>query len=1105
MQLPTPIPAQSHAASNQKEIETLLEINNITTLHISQSAAIQISSISQIIRKNARTLINLKIDGMVNEHVSENQSSELAAAINQCGDLKVLAIENFRVAFNKHVSHLTKCLEFLHKLEMLSFKGTYFGDEAKFIFYYLGKSSTIKTLNLESCALVTERIWGELCGWLRNNSSLLELNLGKAPIWHYPVYFLQIGLFYYKNNIHTLKWDVPSFEESETRFCNDREQTNWDNNPQITAGIEDNRAQLQHYLKTKRHHAGYERDCLAVEELKKYITDKNNPQPKNSLVFACKDDFRFRPYKMTAYIYQNRTTLQELVIQPRITEDNLSEINGQEFEDFVTALSHCTQLTTLKINGLKNVYSEDQWSVLLQAVATLPKLQYLSLSENYLGDAGAKALTTILDKDVLIELELISGLVSSTSFEQFSRALAQNTSLTQLELGNSPMMISWMNSLAKAMQARQTFAPLKMSWQNSPKNEMAQSIAMMCTSLARGDKKGYYETQRKLFFTQSSNLAAHWTAINKETTSYTKIKRGIGRTSKPVSGMEMLMLSAHSNPTENVLDCNAKTKEDLLPLLNAKNVRSITVLGQATLDYEIVIQIINNNKSTLTEISLDGSWVQFDIDKKTSEQLANAIKSCCLLEKLTIKNFNNSFKNNIVFFSSCLDLKHIRELSFQNTYLGRHSDLLFKHLANHNQLKKINLSNTALVLPSNWIALESALMKNACLEEITLGRTATRLHAVETMLNGIISSTSKVKVLNWNWLSLEAGEEFHWKSYKLVNWENDPKVNDDIEGLLKQVEKHGGTEQHLLTSAYRVAKIKFEHLMAYLADRANTEPQQDLTIEIHNEHDFDLNLLAARISLYSNSLRYLTIRMDSIEHHNPWNLHDKFEKFVQALKSCKKLKRFNFENMQGTFKNGHLTHILKALMELPDLYYLSLKKTYVGEAFIQDLANLIKQDQIQFLDLTLAGLISLRCIISLTNAISENTSLIKLILGKSPMTTLWLETLANGIRKRATKLDLEWTVSDIRVMQAQICAMVTDVVDKSYPQGTLRMLFDLFNKQTNHDIQKQWTALQQLSRPSANEESVVVLENSNEQNSSSKIVNKSSYGTMSPSSSLRPK
>lgn len=641
MQLPTPSLGQSHSATNKTELEILLQLSEIKTLSLSQNAAIEINLIIQLIQKNASSLVTLKIDGRLNEQVPKNQSLDLATAISQCSRLRILAIENFRAVFAEHVSYLTGCFENLPILNTLSFNGTYLGGTARTIFLHLSKATSLKRLHLENCALLSQGNMSVFAESLKKNTSLEEIYLGKATLTGDPAFYLKKGLMHYTNNIKIFRWEITSFSESEAQYSDDREQTNWNNDPHIANTIQQCRAELQNYHQTGNHSLLYdfERIFLDVQEAKKFIAEKNNSLPKKSLVFTCEDDFRYTPYKMTASIYQQRASLQELVIYPRMTKDYMVHVDKQQFNDFVTVISSCTQLRSLKICGLKNSYTENDWSLLLTAIASLPKLRSLSLNESYIGDEGSKALILILERNVLVELDLSSaGQVSG--FAHLSQALMLNSSLSRLELGDSPMMISWMNSLAKVMRKRHSMTPLKISWQCPSRNEMTASITDMGSRLAERNRKTEYETQSKSFISlPSSTLIAHWATINAPLSSYSNITHAIDKVSRARKDVPPPIQPEFMLNTHELVDCDAKNKDDLFTLLTAKNIGSISIYNQATLEYQMIIKIIHNNKDTLREISLDGSWVQSDIEQHESAQLANAIKSCSLLEKLVIQNF----------------------------------------------------------------------------------------------------------------------------------------------------------------------------------------------------------------------------------------------------------------------------------------------------------------------------------------------------------------------------------------------------------------------------------------------------------------------------------
>lgn len=523
-------------------------------------------------------------------------------------------------------------------------------------------------------------------------------------------------------------------------------------------------------------------------------------------------------------------------------------------------------------------------------------------------------------------------------------------------------------------------------------------------------------------------------------------------------------------PIQQSKEYSVRTPEELNTLLTVNNIASLEVAAKAMLEFSTIVKIITQNKSSLVKITFDGwSGGEFTVSSNDAELLANAVKSCTGLRSLTIKHFFNSFRENIKYFSQCLeDHPDLDELSFHNTYLGEYATGLFKKLETHQKLKTIHLSNTALIYRANWDQFAFALKNNSSLEKLILWRTATRLLAVSSVLDGIISSSNRIKSLQWDFQPLVESEELHWKSDKAVNWGGDKGRDVEVDNLLHQVEDYRRTGQHLLVSDYKVAEVKFRELKTFMSERKGP-PKTSLSVTISNEYNFSLALLTAKIALHSNNLSELNILMDSIESDNPWYSDQDFSNFIATLKKCVNLRQFKFEHMQGIFKSEQIGEILRVLCSFPQLQILSLKKTYIGPLGMKNLFALLQKNKITTLDLTLSGLIDNHCFRILAGAIESNTSLETITFENSPMTAMWLQILIEGIRRRSphTSLKIIWRKSEKEVMESQMRAMCSDLArDRRVTDTALANLMNdtlkIFYSQRSVDLTPSWLALQNL-------------------------------------------
>ncbi len=502
-------------------------------------------------------------------------------------------------------------------------------------------------------------------------------------------------------------------------------------------------------------------------------------------------------------------------------------------------------------------------------------------------------------------------------------------------------------------------------------------------------------------------------------------------------------------------------------LLTVRNIITLEISDEAILEFAMITRVITQNRDSLVTLTLNGGSREFTVSSEASEALAGAIQSCQNLRSLTIEHFFNSFRQHIKHFCLCLkDLPGLNELNFQNTFLGEYATDLLKIIETHTNLREVNLRNTALIYSANWYQVTTTLRNNSSLEVLDLIGNATRLLAVRSVIDGITSASNKIRSLKWCFLELAEGETLHWESDKRVNWQEDKARDAQLVSLLKRVETYRRTGEHLLISDYRIAKDSFAELMVLIAERNDPTSKTELTISISNEYNFNLALLTARIARHTKSLRELNIIVGSIENDNPRFCNQDFTKFINTIRSCTQLCELKLEHLQGTFKGESMAALLRAVASLPRLQVLSLDKTYVGPAGMNVLAELMRKNIITRLVLSLSGFVNNYCFEVLATAIQSNTSLETLILGKSPMTAMWVQILTQGVRTRNsnTPLLLVWTASEKDTMESQMLAMCDDLIDPN-EKGHLewrRRTLELYWVQRRVDLTPNWLELQRF-------------------------------------------
>lgn len=154
--------------------------------------------------------------------------------------------------------------------------------------------------------------------------------------------------------------------------------------------------------------------------------------------------------------------------------------------------------------------------------------------------------------------------------------------------------------------------------------------------------------------------------------------------------------------------------------------------------------------------------------------------------------------------------------------------------------------------------------------------------------------------------------------------------------------------------------------------------------------------------------------------------HSDIDALVYEIERCPRLTTVKIEHMKEKFI-VHLPKILNALMNLPHFKTLSLNDTLLDGAGIDAVAKLIRNNKLDELDLTRAGLINSNCFLSLTKAILQGHRLQKLILGNSPMVLNWAEKLLVLTEKKSL-LTIEWqqsTNDEMQITMESMCRGLT--------------------------------------------------------------------------------
>lgn len=477
-----------------------------------------------------------------------------------------------------------------------------------------------------------------------------------------------------------------------------------------------------------------------------------------------------------------------------------------------------------------------------------------------------------------------------------------------------------------------------------------------------------------------------------------------------------MLLPLESNSAQIVTETIAQLQK---ALVQNDKIESLTVRGEA-IDFALIALVLQRHHLSLRSLCLSGQGRKIPITEDNAKKLADAIKSCSFLEALSIEYFAQDLSIHFLLFPAVLsNLKRLTTLSFCGTFLPEWHVKLFNDL---NKLRVLNL--TYSMKDAEWNSYLLQMLKNSTLEELILGDSPIGFYQIENLVNLIVSPHNKIRVLDWVPRSYEENREMSL----LLGGGILPTPERKITETHEVVKKSPHYNQFLVFCEKLVA------CKSYLTDRTHKVSRTELIFDIKNEIFLGINFIAANIQLHAATLQHLTIRINAVELETPRVCY--FENLLKALTECHQLQSLRIENFQGAFSREQVVQLFDVIKSL-NLTFLSFKNTFIGPAAFPQLIDVFRLKKLTEIDLTLCGLVNTYAVLNLSVGLSLATTLNKIILGSSPLTSEWLKILRKAVNvpgRTVTKIDWNLTDEDTMVVRMDyMCTAIYQGMHEQYP------------------------------------------------------------------------
>lgn len=496
--------AQTHLdLQNLKNSQEQLE-----TLVVTDEASENISLIADVIEKHHRTLRSITLNSKSPENIKVDQATvlKLAKAIGKCSILTSFSMINYKDSFKDSIQFMGTRLEFLPQLNYLSFKNTILGSHVILLAKDIALSKNIKTIDLTNSILDTKDIWELICFNLSKSNSLEKIILNNTPISLHAVENL-VKLVMNVPTITTIDWKPLEYYVNQIHFfellnaCRFTKQE-WETSEWFAQHRNSFTEQLRSDEAKKEYAFAYN----ALEKLKEYSTERNQPKPTETLKLVLKDKNQPSLALIAAIIFLHRDSLKTLIITCESDEKNVSA-RGWGFIRLAAAIGSCHHLENLKLENFQGFFGEDV-AILLDYVNKLPFLRKLELPETYLGEPGLETLVSLVAKNKVVELNLTNAGLINNCLSVLRNALKANTSIQRLKLGASPMRAAWL-SLLTLIHTENPHREIE--WQMSDPSTMSTNLFKMSLALLIGSVSiAEIKKSCEVFSKEYEKIQAEW-------------------------------------------------------------------------------------------------------------------------------------------------------------------------------------------------------------------------------------------------------------------------------------------------------------------------------------------------------------------------------------------------------------------------------------------------------------------------------------------------------------------------------------------------------------------------------------------------------------------
>lgn len=486
----------------------------------------------------------------------------------------------------------------------------------------------------------------------------------------------------------------------------------------------------------------------------------------------------------------------------------------------------------------------------------------------------------------------------------------------------------------------------------------------------------------------------------------------------------------------------------------------------ATNDISIVAKVIAKNQKTLRHLTLQRLHSQStDISWDNAKELGLAIGHCRQLTKLAILDFHGSFKDAIKYIVSAVgSLENLEHLSFQNTYLHPHLELLLGGLEKLSRLHHLNLDRCAILSGQEFESLGVFIARNTSLTELKLGLSPIWLEGFLTFLRGFSKTSNNQLTLIWSPLDYRESEILYYRLNMAVNWEGNSSTNSlyllNIEALSSGVNhRDSGSFER-----FRVVMNKLNELQELLGQRRNQKRVTRLQFKITDFYT-ELPMMFAKISSCLATLQELEISAQcETSKESPWIAADVSQQLAVLLEQACQLHTVKLVNFKSFFPTNH--GVLVSLATMHKLRILVLRDTYLGDAGAEFLEKILQKGTLIELDVTNSALVSDICFTRLANGVRRCQSLQRLILGTSPMMGTWLQILLNAVKQKNQPPKIVWqpgSVSEMAKSYENMCVRL-NAADHSLDTLTLQRKF---RRQDPKELETQTAILLALGQKDA--------------------------------------